>query len=210
MPADAPHTAADEAHDLRDRCNLCHFYFQLFNCLRYVQATAVEAAVSLFYPGARSQVEPGAAKSYCVQAMNKAVAIHQHEGWHILGNLRDSTNHCKAADSYVLMYGHVSGKIGVILDLHVPTEKAPIGHNDGVAQAAVVCNMAHSHEKVAVAEYCVMTFMVGAMDGYVFAQNVAVTNHYSRIRPFVGQVLRRGANYRARMNHIIAPNGYAT
>src|ERR1035437_4933608 len=89
----------------------------------------------------------------------------------------------------------VAGEEHAVVERNMSSQKHPIRENDLVAQMAVVRHMGIGHEKTPRADHSFLLRLVRAMDGYMLAENIAVTNAHSGWLSGVFQVLRRFADH---------------
>src|SRR5262249_42090053 len=97
--------------------------------------------------------EAAALQAHDVEAHQpRAVADHLAIRDHVALDAGDAADHRVFADTHELMHGRQSAEDGEIADRHVARKRCIVGHDDVVADPAIVCDMGAHHEETAVAD----------------------------------------------------------
>src|SRR2546427_486200 len=85
-------------------------------------------------------------------------------------------------------------------------KQGAIDQNDMVSQCHVVADMAMSHQKIVRADHRLLSTLVGAVDGDVFAEDVPLADAQAGRLALVFQVLGSIADHAAGVELIVRPN----
>lgn len=82
-----------------------------------------------------------------------------------------------AADGGKVMHGDSAADAGIVFHMDVPSQQSGVGHDDPVADATVVGNMAAGHDEAIIPQEGQPFFFFGAtVDRNPFANDVAITD----------------------------------
>jgi hypothetical protein len=91
--------------------------------------------------------------------------------------------------------------------MHVPAEQCPVGHDDVVAEFAVVSDMATGHQEITVPDFGDAIFLLAAaIDRDAFANDIAIADEDSCVAAGIADVLRFAADDDGGVDHIIMAN----
>ena len=131
-------------------------------------------------------------------------AFAEHERRHIVQHAAQSADKAVAADRRKVVHGHRAAQRGVVVDVHMPAQQRAVGHDDVVAQLAVVGDVAAGHQEILVAEpRDAVFFFAAAIDRHAFANDVAVADHDLGVAAGVADVLRLAADHDVRIDDVI-------
>ena len=132
-------------------------------------------------------------------------AFAQHERRHVVQHAAQAADEAVAADRREMMHGHGAAERGVIVDVHVPAQQRAVGHDDVVAQLAVVGHVAAGHQEILVADpRDAVFFFAAAIDRDAFADDVAVADDDLRVAAGVADVLRLAADDDVGIDDVVA------
>ena len=98
----------------------------------------------------------------------------------------------------------------MIVNVHMAAKQCCVGHDDVIAELAIVSNMAAGHEKIGVADgRGSVLFFASPVDRHAFAENVSVADDHSRIGAAVADILRLGADHHAGEKMVVLTQGNA-
>ena len=97
-------------------------------------------------------------------------AFAEHERRHVVQHAAQAADEAVAADRREMMHGHGARERGVVVDVNVPAQQRAVGHDDVVAELAVVGHVATGHQEVVVADPRDAVFLfAAAIDRHAFA-----------------------------------------
>lgn len=181
---------SDEIHKSHHCGGIGVFDFEAFDGLRYVKSATIQYAVGFFDFCTGFEIEPVAAQADGVEAADKAVSFDEHIRGNVFRYAGEAADHGEFSDADELMHGDVSADVGIIVNIDVSGYKGAVCQHDVIADSAIVGDVAESHQIVVVAEAGELVGVVGAMDGCVFANGVAVADDESAGGNFVSFMLR--------------------
>ena len=117
-------------------------------------------------------------------AGSSRVPISHHIGSHILHNLAAAANDGHGANAAELMHGSQTTNNGAVFDDDVTSKGGDVGHDDMIAQLAVVGDMGVGEQVIVRANNGGVALGSGAMDGDIFADGVVVANACPRAATF--------------------------
>ena len=101
------------------------------------------------------------------------------------------------------MHHAIAGDENIVANFDVAAEQRAVGENDIIAQSAVMTDVRSRHEKIVIADGRRRSGSSAAMDLHMLADEVVVADAQISLLAFVGSVLGRIAEHRARMNFIV-------
>lgn len=118
-------------------------------------------------------------------------AFGQHEWRHVLQDPRQSADKAVAADGCEVVNRNATAESSIVLNAHMPTEHDGVGHNHSIFDDAIMCDVRVGHEVAVVTDRRdAFVFFGTAIDGYAFAEHIAITDDDLCGRTLVGQILR--------------------
>ena len=94
----------------------------------------------------------------------------EHERRHVVQHAAQPADEAVAADRREVVHGHGAGERRVVVDVHMPAQQRAVGHDDVVAQLAIVGDVAAGHQEVLVADpRDAVFFFAAAIDRDAFA-----------------------------------------
>ena len=116
----------------------------------------------------------------------------------------EATGKAEAADGAEVVHRNAARKSGIVVHMHVPAEQRSVGHDDAVADTAVVSDMTARHDVAMAAERRNAVFLLGAtIDRHTFADQVVIADHHLRIAAAIADVLRIAPDDSHRKNAVM-------
>src|ERR1700691_814048 len=121
----------------------------------------------------------------------RAIAPHRAIGDDVALDPGDAADHGMAADAHELVHRAQAAEHGVILDADMAGQGRVVGHDDVIADDAVMRHMRADHEQTPVAHLGHHAAAAGAgVHGHLFADDVVAADNQARILALVFQILR--------------------
>ena len=115
--------------------------------------TAPNEAEGLFKSGDRLAGSPGAAQSHKIGAMHKRTAARcQHPRGKILRNARHAAHESVGTDMAELVHCGKAADDRKVVHAYMPAESGSVGHDDVIAELAVMGDVRVGHAQVAAAD----------------------------------------------------------
>ena len=151
--AEAPFAAADKVHKFHKLRNVHVVFRKQIQGFGAGHLTAPNQAESLFEGGNGLAGSSGAAQPHEVGAMHERTAARrQHPRGEILRNPRHAADESVGADMPELVHCGKAADDRKIVHTHMPAEGGPVGHDDVVAELAVMGDVRVGHTQVAAAD----------------------------------------------------------
>ena len=122
------------------------------------------------------------------------ISVGQHERRDVLDNFRAAADHGHFAHAAELVDRNHPADDSVVFDGHVTRKGADVGHNDVIAEAIVMGDVAVSQDVVIRANRCHFAVAGRAVDGDTFAEGIVVANFGSCDAALPFQILRLKAD----------------
>ena len=135
--------------------------------------------------------------------VSRRVAVGNHERRHVLHHLRAAADHRQFADAAKLVHRRQPANHRMILDRHVARERRDVGHDDVVAQRAIVRDVAVGEDVIVRADARDFAVAGRAVNGDVFAEGVAVADFGARDAALPFQILRLQPDAGERKNFVV-------
>jgi len=128
-------------------------------------------------------------------AWTGGMAFAKHKWGNVVNDTRQARHKSVAANSREMMHADSAAERGVVVDVHMASQKRGIGHNDVVAKLAVVGYVAGGHQEVVMPDPRNAVFLLAsAIDRHPFADDVVRADHHLRLATSVADILRLRAN----------------
>src|SRR5262249_46694976 len=112
----------------------------------------------------------------------RGMTIDQHVWWHVVQHAAHAGHEAVRTDRRVMVYAHAARDRGVIMNVNVASQQRAVGHDDVIANTAVVGDVRTGHEEVVVTDRGDAVFLLGgAVDRDAFADNVRIADRYLRL-----------------------------
>ncbi len=135
--------------------------------------------------------------------VSAGIAVGHHERRHVLHHLRAAADHRHLADAAELMHRRQPAHHGMVLHLHVAGQRGDVGHDDAIAERAIVRHVAVGQDGVVRADEGGLAVAGGAVDGDVFAERVVVADFRAGDAALPFQVLGLESEAGERKNLIV-------
>ena len=184
-------TVPEETEKVFDFRSGRQFLLHFMDGVVQLQARAENEAVCLFQVALdfRSDIVPG--KAYAVQPYYPGgVAVHNDEGAYVLYDFGHAAHHGAGADFYELVDSAHAADDGMAFHRYVAGCAGETGHDDVVSEIAVMGHMGIGLEHIIGADPCFTVFAGGSVDGYIFTNQVMVSNDYGAVFIVKFEILR--------------------
>ncbi len=104
-----------------------------------------------------------------------------------------------------------TGQSSIVGNMHMSTQHDVVGHDDSIADLAIMGNVAAGHQVAIAAQAGDAIFFFGCpIDGNRFAKDITIADDDLRRRALVTQILRFGADHHPREQMIVATENRIT
>ena len=158
--------------------------------LTNIQPTFKEKLESASQLAAFFDAEPRAPKPDYIQAKDEIAFRGETEWRNIFAERRQTLGDRESSNANELVEDTTATKKNAILDSDVAAKQAMIGDNDLATDGAVMTEMRAGHKEIVITDFGGRPFGGSAMNGYVFANDVSISDFYPGAGPgFETQIL---------------------